>query len=51
MNKLQPAIHKEWQRGFKQSVQKANIAKFIGGRAVTVGASDIGGCLRKSYFH
>ena len=49
MNKLQPAIHKEWQRGFKQSVQKANIAKFIGGRATTVGASDIGGCLRKSY--
>ena len=49
MNKLQPAIHKEWQRGFKQSIQKANIAKFIGGRATTVGASDIGGCLRKSY--
>ena len=49
MNKLQPAIHKEWQRGFKLAVQKANIAKFIGGRATTVGASDIGGCLRKSY--
>ncbi len=46
---IQPSIHREWERGFKQSVQKANIAKFIGGRATTVGASDIGGCLRKSY--
>jgi CRISPR-associated exonuclease Cas4 len=46
---MQPTIHHEWERGFKQSVQKANIAKFIGGRASTVGASDIGGCLRKSY--
>ena len=49
MSNLQPSIHREWKRGFKQSVQKANIAKFIGGRATTVGASDIGGCLRKSY--
>lgn len=49
MSKLQPVIHKEWQRGFKLAVQKASIAKFIGGRATTVGASDIGGCLRKSY--
>jgi len=48
-NTVQPSIHREWKRGFKQSVQKANIAKFIGGRATTVGASDIGGCLRKSY--
>lgn len=48
-NTIQPSIHREWKRGFKQSVQKANIAKFIGGRATTVGASDIGGCLRKSY--
>jgi CRISPR-associated exonuclease Cas4 len=46
---IQPSIYREWERGFKQSVQKANIAKFIGGRATTVGASDIGGCLRKSY--
>ena len=46
---MQPAIYKEWQRGFKQSVQEKSAKKFIGGRSNTVGASDIGGCLRKSY--
>ena len=49
MSKIQPAIHKEWQRGFKLAVQEESSKKFIGGRSTTVGASDIGGCLRKSY--
>ena len=49
MKDLRPAIHKEWERGFKLAVQQENNTKFVGGRATTVGASDIGGCLRKSF--
>ena len=49
MKNIQPAIHKEWQRGFKLAVKEENESKFIGGRSTTVGASDIGGCLRQAY--
>lgn len=49
MKNIQPAIHREWKRGFKLAVKESNENKFIGGRATTVGASDIGGCLRQAY--